>query len=256
MIYENYKKNIYKAVFFDFGGTLMDAESDKKAHYFMMKEVKSNYHLPTTTEDLVAIFEKQLFNKDMTLKVKSEGNNNNENGFNKLYSYYELSFQSLLSKFDKTATAADFHLFKNIYLKNHIEHIALSDGAMETINLVKDKGYHCGIISDIDLDYQQLQFKALNIDQAFHSITTSEEVRSYKPAPPIFLTALQKANCLGKESLMVGDSYKKDIIGGKNMEMTTIWINRYQNQVADNGVHADFTIGQLIEILPILDNIL
>ena len=125
--------------------------------------------------------------------------------------------------------------------------------------MVKEKGYHCGIISDIDIDYQEKQFKALNIDQEFNSITTSEEIEIYKPAAPIFEAALKKANCLGKEALMIGDSYEKDIVGGKNMGMTTIWINRYQKQIDTNyniDSMADFTVVQLKDILPILERLL
>lgn len=252
------KKSFYKAVFFDFGGTLMDAESDRKAHYYMMKEVKDIYHLPSSIEELVIIYEKQLFNKDMTLKDSPGNNNADGNHFKKLYFYYELSFQTLLKHYNIRVSPADFPLFKKIYIENHLKYISLAEGAWDTILLVKEKGYHCGIISDIDLDYQQEQFKALTIDQAFHSITTSEEVRYYKPASPIFEAALKKANCSGREALMIGDSYHRDIVGGKQMGMLTIWINNYQKQTDKNNnfVDADYIVNELKEIIPILKNVL
>jgi HAD superfamily hydrolase (TIGR01549 family) len=255
----NYKKNNFKAVFFDFGGTLMDAESDKKAHYYMMKEIKKIYQLPASAEELLTLYEKQLFNQDMTLKDnKDNAKNNNKDGyyFHKLHFYSELAFQSILQQFNKKVTPNDLQLFHENYLENHLKYIHLVEGAWEAILLVKERGYHCGIISDIDLDYQQEQFKALNIDQAFHSITTSEEVKQYKPAALIFQVALHKANCQGEETFMIGDSYSKDIIGGKNMAMTTIWINRYQNQIDKKNISADFTVTELKEILPILNNFL
>lgn len=256
MIDYNYKTKIFKAVFFDFGGTLMDAESDKKAHYYMMKEIKKTYQLPTSEEELVTLYEKQLFNQDMTLKDNSENNGIDIIHFQKLHFYSVSAFQSLLKRFDLKITLNDSLLFNKIYLENHLKYIHLAEGAEKAILLVKEKGYHCGIISDIDIDYQQEQFKALNIDQYFHSITTSEEVKNYKPATPIFQAALKKANCLGKEALMVGDSYNKDILGGKNMAMTTIWINRYQNQIDKKNILADFTVSELKEIIPILNNVL
>ena len=63
------KQNNLKAVFFDFGGTLMDNESDKIAHFHMMKTIKKNYQLPVTEEQLLNLYESQLFNHDMTIKV-------------------------------------------------------------------------------------------------------------------------------------------------------------------------------------------
>ncbi len=254
----NENKFIFKAVFFDFGGTLMDAESDKRAHYHMMKEIKDNYRLVIPVEELIFLFEKQLFNKDTTLKINPD-TEYEKNNFQKLYTYYEASFQSLLESCNLAFKPSDLNIFKNIYLKNHLKYITLSEGAMESIFMVKEKGYHCGIISDIDIDYQEKQFKALNIDQEFNSITTSEEIEIYKPAAPIFEAALKKANCLGKEALMIGDSYEKDIVGGKNMGMTTIWINRYQKQIDTNyniDSMADFTVVQLKDILPILERLL
>ena len=252
------KKNPYKAVFFDFGGTLMDAESDKKAHYHMMKEIKAIYHLPSSAEDLVIFYEKQLFNKDMTLKDDYSNNDTDDHSFKKLYFYYELSFQTLLEHSNIRISSNDFSLFKKIYIENHLKYISLAEGAWDTILLVKERGYHCGVISDIDLDYQQEQFKALSIDRTFHSITTSEEVGYYKPAAPIFEAALKKANCSGREALIVGDSYHRDIVGGKKMGMLTIWVNNYQKQRDKNNVFsdADFTIKELKEIIPILKNVL
>lgn len=252
----NKKENTYKAVFFDFGGTLMDAESDREAHYHMMEEIRENYELPSSIDELVVLFEKQLFNKDMTLKISTAHIENINNIFRKLYSYYETSFQSLLKLFNLEASSADFNIFRNIYFKNHLKYISLSEGALESILLVKEKGCHCGIISDIDIDYQEQQFKALNIDRAFHSITTSEGVGIYKPAAPIFEAALEKADCQGNEALMVGDSYEKDIVGGKNMGMTTIWINRYQKSIDLKNSMADYIVNELKDILPILENIL
>jgi FMN phosphatase YigB (HAD superfamily) len=80
-------------------------------------------------------------------------------------------------------------------------------------------------------------------------------VQIYKPEEKIFQVALNKARCLGKESIIIGDSYKKDIVGGKNMGMTTIWINKFSGDDADND-KADFIVKDLKEISPILDKLL
>lgn len=112
-----------------------------------------------------------------------------------------------------------------------------------------------GIISDIDNDFQEFQFKVFGISEMFDSITTSEEVQIYKPKEKIFQVALNKAGCQGKKSIIVGDSYKKDIIGGKNVGMTTIWINKFQPDNIDTE-KADFTVTQLKEISPIISELI
>ena len=246
------KQNNLKAVFFDFGGTLMDNESDKIAHFHMMKAIKEHYQFPVTEEQLVNIYESQLFNTDMTIKGRSQDDGIQ---FKRFHLYSENAFKSLLGHFHIRISSSDIDWFNEIYLHNHLKYVQLVEGVLDAICLVKENGYHCGVISDIDNDYQLRQFQALNLDDAFHSITTSEEVRTYKPNPDIFKIALAKANCRGNESLMIGDSYSKDIVGGKNMDMTTIWINRYQNN-ADRAIQTDYIVKQFKEIIPIFKRIL
>ena len=161
----------------------------------------------------------------------------------------------MLKQFNIKTTNADIDWFNRIYLENHLRHIRLAEGAQDAIVLVKEKGIHCGIISDIDNDYQLRQFQELNLIDTFHSVTTSEEAKSYKPNPPIFEIALNKAGYHGEEALMIGDSYTKDISGGKNMGMTTIWINRYQSHINHKNL-ADYTVNQFKEIIPILNALL
>ena len=245
------KQNNLKAVFFDFGGTLMDNESDKIAHFHMMKAIKEHYQLPVTEEQLVNLYESQLFNHDMTIKGHSQSDYLQ---FKRLHFYSENAFKSLLEHFNIGISSSDIDRFNEIYLHNHLKYVQLVAGALDAISLVKENGYHCGVISDIDNDYQLRQFQALNLDGVFHSITTSEEVRSYKPDSDIFKIALEKANCQGNASLMIGDSYSKDIVGGKKMDMTTIWINHYQNNT-DQAILADYIVEQFKEIIPIFKRI-
>ncbi len=231
----------------------MDAESDKVAHLYMMKEIKKRYQFSASEEQLVNFYQTQLFNHDMTLRGHSQHSNDQ---FKKLHFYSENAFCSLLKEWSiKRITNSDINWFNKIYLDNHLKYIKLVEGTWDVIGLVKEKGYHCGIISDIDEDYQIKQFRALNLTDVFHSITTSEEAKKYKPDPYIFTIALNKADCQGKEALMIGDSYSKDIAGGKNMKMTTIWINRYQSHTDQAGL-ADYTVSELKEISPILNHLL
>lgn len=246
------KNKTFKAVFFDFGGTLMDSESDKIAHLHLMKELKKHYQINLSEEQLMNKYQLQLFNSDMTLKDYPDKRSDQ---FNKLSFYSENAFRSLLNLQNIQLTNQDIKWFNKIHLDNHLKYIQLVEGTWDAIRFIKEKGFHCGIISDIDTEYLVVQFKALKLTSVFHSITTSEEAKHYKPNPHIFKTALKKANCEGREAIMIGDSYNKDIVGGKNMNMTTIWINRYQ-KYSDKTNLADYTIRQLKEIRPILNDLL
>jgi HAD superfamily hydrolase (TIGR01549 family) len=242
----------YKAIFFDFGGTLMCAESDNVAHLHMMKEIIQKYNLPASPKDMVTKYNSFLFTKEMTLKdIDSE-----EKSFTPLRESTKRAFRGILLEYNIHPSVEDYQWFKETYFENHKKYVKLFPETFKIIDQIKNNdSIHIGIISDIDNDYLDFQFNIFRIYNLFDSITTSEEVQSYKPESKIFQVALNKAGCEGEESVIIGDSYKKDIIGGKNMGMTTIWINKFSGDNADMD-KADFVIKDLKEISPILDGLI
>lgn len=243
---------IYKSVFFDFGGTLMDAESDNIAHLHMMEDIIQKYNLSIYPEDLVTKYNSFLFTKEMTLLDCYP----EDKSFTPLRESTKKAFIGILSEYNIHPSKEDYHWFKKMYFENHKKYVKLFPETLEIIKHLRNhKSIHIGIISDIDNDYQDFQFKVFGIEEMFDSITTSEEVKSYKPESKIFQVALKKAGCRGEESIIVGDSYKKDIIGGKNMGMTTIWINKFSGDDTDKD-KADFIVKDLKEISPILDKLI
>jgi len=241
----------YKAIYFDFGGTLMCAESDNIAHLHMMKEVIQKYNLPASPEDMVTKYNSFLFTKEMTLRDADP----EEKSFTPLRESTKKAFKGVLTKYDIQPSKEDFQWFSKLFFENHKKYIKLFPETLLILRELKNTDLHMGIISDIDDDFQKFQFKVFGISEIFDSITTSEEVQSYKPESKIFQVALNKARCQGKESIIIGDSYKKDIVGGKNMGMTTIWINKFSEDDADKD-EADFVVKHLKEISPILGGLI
>jgi HAD superfamily hydrolase (TIGR01549 family) len=241
----------YKAIFFDFGGTLMCAESDNVAHLHMMKDVIQRYNLSVSPEDMVTKYNSYLFTKEMTLLDTDP----EEKSFTPLRESTKKAFRGVLREYNIQPSKEDFHWFSKSFFENHIKYIKLFPETLLILRELKKINLHVGIISDIDNDFQDIQFKVFGISEIFDSITTSEEVQSYKPESKIFQVALNKARCRGEESIIIGDSYKKDIVGGKNMGMTTIWINKFSQNNSDND-KADFIVKDLKEISPILSGLI
>jgi 2-haloalkanoic acid dehalogenase type II len=242
----------YKAIFFDFGGTLLDAESDVVAHLNMMKDIIQKYHLSASEEEMVHKYHSFLFTKEMTL-LDCDPNKKN---FTPLGEFTKKAFRGILAEYNIHPSVEDFYWFKKIYYENHKKYIKLFPETFEIIEQIRNNtSIHLGIISDIDNDYMDFQFNVFGIKEMFDSITTSEEVQIYKPEAKIFQVALNKAGCQGEESIMVGDSYKKDIIGGKDIGMTTIWINKSSEDNTDKN-KADFIVTHLKEISPILKGLI
>lgn len=241
----------YKAIFFDFGGTLMCAESDNVAHLHMMKEVIQRYNLPASPQDMVTKYNSFLFTKEMTLLDTDP----EEKSFTPLRESTKKAFRGVLGEYNIQPSKEDLQWFNKSFLKNHKKYIKLFPETLLILRELKKTNLHIGIISDIDNDFQEFQFKVFGISEIFDSITTSEEVQIYKPKEKIFQVALNKARCRGEESIIIGDSYKKDIVGGKNMGMTTIWINKFSANNTDND-KADFIIKDLKEISSILKKLI
>ena len=196
-----------KAVFFDFGGTLMSIESDEKAHYHLMESVKSKYDLNEPVEKLLKKYTYYTHSYPTPMEYrKAFGKGNIMNAFMKI----------LRNK------KPDYEWFWDEYLKMHKKHVRLYAGAVEALSWVKRNNFHLGMISDIDTDYLFDQLNALEIMNLFDSITTSEEAGFRKPDKRIFNTALEKAECTGNESIYIGDKMDRDIAGGKNVGMKAI----------------------------------
>jgi len=185
----------YQAIFFDFGGTLMDAESDNVTHLQMMKDIIQKYNLPACPEDLVDKYNSFLFTKEMTLL---DGDPEDES-FIPLGESTKKAFAGILSQYNIHPSLEDYRWFKEIYFDNHQKYIKLFPETWEIIRYLRNhhRPLHLGIISDIDNDYMEFQFNILGISSLFDSITTSEEVQSYKPEAKIFQVALNKAGCRG-----------------------------------------------------------
>ncbi|MEA2021855.1 MAG: HAD family hydrolase [Candidatus Caldatribacteriota bacterium] len=243
-------KNI-KAVFFDFGGTLMDSESDIIAHINIMKDIAQKYNLSASPEEMADKYNSFIFTKKMTLLDLDS----NKKSFSPLRESTHRAVRKIFSFYHIEPSDENMNWFSKVYLKNHRKYLKLFPETLDVIQKIRNiDSIHIGIISDIDTDFQKSQFDAFGISPLFDSITTSEEVQSYKPRKNIFNVAFEKADCRGTESIMVGDSYEKDIVGGKNMGMTTIWLNRYYGKNAE-GEKADFIINQLKDISPFINEL-
>ena len=133
-----------------------------------------------------------------------------------------------------------FNFFDLIYTTEKIDEIAdayiqelpfdnhLFEGALEILDYLILK-YKLHIITNGFEEVQHKKLKNSGIYHYFSTVTTSEEVGLKKPNPKVFLTALNKANSLPTQSVMIGDSLEADILGANNIGMQTIFYN-YRNE--------------------------
>lgn len=113
--------------------------------------------------------------------------------------------------------------FYNTYWDNFIQNMTLFDGVEEFLEFNKHKKI-C-LLTDLTAHIQHRKIEMLNLHKYADYLVTSEEVGIEKPHPYMFMSALNKMGLMAHEVIMVGDSYKKDILGAKRQGIQAFWFN-------------------------------
>lgn len=66
----------------------------------------------------------------------------------------------------------------------------------------------------------------LRMDHLIDELVTSEETGYIKPDPGIFSIALERLACRAEETVMIGDSWRSDVLGARSTGIRAIWFNR------------------------------
>jgi len=123
------------------------------------------------------------------------------------------------------------------------------EGAIELLEYLHTK-YRLFILSNGFREIQALKLKNSGLAPYFERIILSEDVSIQKPHKEIFDFALKNTNSRRVESLMIGDSYEADIIGGQNAKIDQIWLN--PKHLEAKGGNPTYQVHSLSEIKNIL----
>jgi len=108
-----------------------------------------------------------------------------------------------------------------------------------------------GLISNTTCFGPKKLLQKFSLDKYFKGKVFSFEVGLLKPNPKIFKLALNRLDSSPKETVMIGDSLKKDIIPAKNLGMKTILVDR--NKKYTQTKEADAIINSLNELNSVLE---
>lgn len=70
------------------------------------------------------------------------------------------------------------------------------------------------------------KLRHLRLEHLVDELITSEETGFIKPDPRIFHAALERSGCHAGEVVMVGDSWRSDVLGAHQAGIRAIWLNR------------------------------
>ncbi len=212
-----------KAVFLDLGGTLVDPETDLKAHQEMMKVFRDAVGLSVASSELYEKFQTRREEQIRQLGTQWQRDQ----------AITRSVVRGILD--DEALSMSEEHwgAFQQAYWDEHARWIDLFPEAEHVLRKLQETSLHTGLLSDVDEDFLQLCLFKFTLDPYLDSITTSEEVGFAKPDEGIFRAALSKASCEATEAVYVGDSPERDIVGAARVGMRSILIGTSTQGPAD-----------------------
>lgn len=97
---------------------------------------------------------------------------------------------------------------------------------MSTLIHLKAQGYHLGVISNGLTIKQYEKLVRLGLHHFFDSVITSQEAGVEKPDAAIFEMAMSKMGCKAENSVMVGNSFRDDILGAVDAGMSAVYLTQ------------------------------
>lgn len=161
--------------------------------------------------------------------------------------HYRLLLEKLGIEWDPEIIAAGvaaYHDTKFSYLKPFPDTIPV-------LLQLKVEGYKIGAISDGLAVKQWEKLIRLGLHHFFDTVIISETLESSKPDPKMFKAASEGMRLSSNEILMVGDSKSRDISGGKNVGMKTVWIESAKK----GDTKPDFVVKSLSGLPAILEEL-
>ncbi|WP_394749279.1 HAD family hydrolase [Spongiimicrobium salis] len=151
-----------------------------------------------------------------------------QNGFGMdVSSYLQLIMKTKLNDLS-TILPPEFNILFHKNLKHLEEELNSIIVYTEVFNVLQDlnKEFRIFLVSNLACPYKAPVFHH-NLDQYFEKMIFSSDVGYLKPDRRIFSEVEKLTANMPKEILMIGDSFKSDIVGAKNMGWNYLRVNRF-----------------------------
>ena len=188
----------YKNIIFDLDNTLYNYNlchnnAINKVFSFISNEKNCNI-------DLV----KESYNEvDKTHKALTINTASSHNKYIKI--------KQLLDKYNMT----NYPELHNLYWTTFFLNMKPFEGVIDFIKWNKSLDINIGVLTDYETEYQIEKLKRLDLYKYIDCIVTSEEIGCEKPSVHSFNYVLMKMSANREETVMIGDSFEKDINGAK-----------------------------------------
>ncbi len=139
--------------------------------------------------------------------------------------------------------------FEENFLDNIVSYNELVEGAEDVLEYLKAKNYTLHIISNGFQEVTERKCTLSGIAPYFKTITSADAVGVRKPDPRIFEYSLGLSEAKKEESIMIGDDWIADALGGRDFGMDTIFFDVYKEDKKESGLKAITHLQQIKEYL-------
>ncbi len=189
--------------------------------------------------------------------------------FDAAYLYSEMKMGQQTQPGDDIRTMLNYQIMLQIeYLKNnchiHPDEYLISemirvclwsvfDQARKSATLMQylKQWFRLGIVSNFNGNLIAV-VRSLKLAEYFDVLIDSKVVGFAKPDTRIISYALEQLHATAEKAYFIGDSYDRDIQPAKALGCSTIWLDGKSWRKPDSTGDADYIIGSLEEIIPIL----
>ncbi len=229
----------YKAVFFDFGGTLADTTPVERDihHKFNLPMWRSRGYIGSYKDFLVVVrkVEKMMDNYRASARGRPELRP-------------MLIGRGLGIRISKKQALQDFDDYIKFYLKN----VKLYPHSKEVLAYIKRKGMKIVLISNGWANVMPRKMKKFGICKYFDLILVSGDIGSKKSDLTPFRIAMRKMKLKPSECLMVGDRLDEDAYA-KKLGIDVCWVLTYPNFKYPKPVEKfDYKVKEISELKKIL----
>lgn len=107
-------------------------------------------------------------------------------------------------------------------------------GAVALIEALRPRA-KLGIITNGLVRAQEEKLRDCGVAGKFDAVIISETVGINKPDRAIFEIALQALGVTADEAVVIGDSWRTDVVGALHAGMPAVWVNRYEEACPEPG---------------------
>jgi putative hydrolase of the HAD superfamily len=101
----------------------------------------------------------------------------------------------------------------------------LLPNAFETLEYLKEKGYHMHILTNGFSEIQHIKMQESGLTPYFKNLITSESLGVQKPHAQAFDAAREIAGIANQHAIMIGDDLHVDVLGAQAVGMTGVYFN-------------------------------